>query len=385
MRYKKKQIVRFFKYYLPQGKMRVLAILLVLSLTFITYHNTLDKARLDAGKDLSLLLELRQAHLQNYFSSTMLDLNFWGQHGELHLAIEELDFAWRKNKGEIKQAYLEDNPYPREQREKLYMANTGDNYDRFHDIVHRMLKPLTERDLGYYDIMVINKDKDVIYSVKKNGDYGRSLDTIESPKNTFVRLSDQLNSRKIYYLSDAVDYSLANYRRLLFAARNIYHLDGGWLGILVFAIPLEKIEQIMNFRDDIAIDTYSYIVGDDFCLRTLPDTSSFPDAPLFKGWNILEDTLEIEAVKFALSGREGTVQRTVQRQDLLTAYSFFRQNSEQSEHWHFKWALIAEKPINEIYKPSSQLFFIVFFKITIVFILAFILSRLVNRWLKDIL
>lgn len=368
---KKETLLFIIKHYFPHKRLIGFGVLFISLLTFASYQLTLSQSRENAMNNLDLLLELRQAHLERYFSNVNSELSFWGGHGELQIATEELTFAWKKN---VTQAYLTQSPYPPNQREKLYTANSGNNYDLFHNIIHHLLKPLTEKKHAYDDIMLINTHADIIYSVKKHRDYGQNLQQKELKNSPLTKLYNQLsNEQEAVIISDALLYSAADYRPILFAGKNMYHHDGGWLGVLIFSIPLDVISSLMQSPNIKAAHIDSYIVGQDLRLRTPSHSHRV---------TILQQRIvATEAIQRALQGKNGTgILKSIDDQgnQLLTAYRFFAKKSADGQHW----ALIAEKPINDVHRPSIRLFLVIFTQIILMFFATFIISRFILRWIE---
>lgn len=370
----KKELVLFFvKHYLPHKKATLFSLFFVSLLSFSAYHLTLSQSRAKAMEDLDLLLELRHAHLSRYFSSVYSELSFWSEHGELRIATEELSYTWQK---EWANHYLAQNPYPRTQREKLYTANNGNDYDLFHNVIHHLLRPLTKKKQGYADILLINTNADIMYSVKKHPDYGQNLRQKNNKNSPLKDLYYQLSSeQQTISLSKALLYSPADYRPLLFVGKNMYHLDGGWLGVLVFAIPLDVMGHIMHSPDIKAAEVDSYIVGQDHQLLTT--SFSHPEKILQKPIRMSEKS----AIPYALQGKMGIdtfLNPYDNNRSLLTAYRPF---STQANHTN-DWALITEKPLDAVHKPSIRRFFVLFSQISLLFLFAFIVSRFLLRWIE---
>lgn len=368
---KKERVLFFVKHYLPHKKITLLSLFVVSLLSFSAYQFTLLQSRDKAMEDLSLLLELRHAHLSRYFSSVQSELSFWSEHGELRIATEELSYAWQK---ELAKNYLSQNPYPRTQREKLYTANNGDDYDLFHHVIHHLLRPLTEKKQAYADILFINTKGDIIYSVKKHPDYGQNILRKNYKNSPLLTIYNQLDDeQQTISISNALLYSPADYQPLLFAGQNMYHLDGGWLGVLIFAIPLDVISNIMHSPDIKAAKVDSYIVGQNRQLLTASPSHNE---------KILQQPISAtEAIRDALQGKTGTdTFPHPHHKDsvLLTAYRPFSTPATDENYW----ALITEKSLNDVHKPSIRRFFVLFSQISLLFLFAFIVSRFLVRWLE---
>lgn len=371
---RQEKLLFIIKHYLPHKKISLLSLFFISLLTIAAYQMTLSQSREKAMDDLALLLELRHAHLERYFANVSSELSFWSGHGELRIATEELSYAWQDT---VKHAYLTKSPYPSDQREKLYTANSGNDYDLFHNVIHHLLKPLTDKQYAYADIMLVNTNAEIIYSVKKHRDYGQNLRQKDLKHSPLAKLYRQLSEeQQASRVSDAFLYSPADYRPVLFAGKNIYHLDGGWLGVLIFAIPLDVIRRIMQAPDAIPSSSSSYvdsyIVGQDFRLRT-PSHS--------RRAKVLQQRIEeTSAIKLALQEQAaGTLKsQNTQGEQLLTAYRFFEKKSVNGQHW----VLLAEKPLDEVHRPSIRLFFVIFAQIVLLFLVAFIASRFILHWIE---
>src|SRR5690606_3907651 len=74
----------------------------------------------------------------------------------------------------LRRLYIEDNPRDATERHLFVMADDGSAYSRLHGLHHPWLETLvTLRD--YYDLFLVDRHGDIVYSVFKEGDLGTSL------------------------------------------------------------------------------------------------------------------------------------------------------------------------------------------------------------------
>jgi len=175
----------------------------------------------------------------------------------------------------LQHAYISSNPHP---TGKKSMLNSADNstYSGVHEIYHPLLRNFLEK-FGYYDIFLIDAvTGDMIYSVFKEVDFATSLLTGIYSKTNFgrvVREAIESSDRNFVKLIDFEPYDPSYHAPASFIAAPIYEGDEK-IGILVFQMPINKINQILtgnnSWRDDGLGDSgETFMVGGDFRLRSI--------------------------------------------------------------------------------------------------------------------
>ncbi|MCU0909468.1 MAG: hypothetical protein MUF73_19030 [Rhodobacteraceae bacterium] len=76
--------------------------------------------------------------------------------------------------GDLQQAYIVNNGNPVGAREGLADAGRGTPYDTAHATLHPRFVELAA-DWGAYDLFLIDRDLNIVYSVEKEADFGASL------------------------------------------------------------------------------------------------------------------------------------------------------------------------------------------------------------------
>jgi hypothetical protein len=247
----------------------------------------------------------------------------------------------------LQQVYIAANPHPTGQKSRLHNADDGSDYGRVHATYHAVILNYLEK-FGYYDIFLIDPiTGNIVYSVFKEVDFGTSLLTGPYSKTNFARVVQQAiasSNREFVRLIDFEAYAPSYNAPASFIACPLY--DGVTkVGILVFQMPINKINQILTgdnkWRDDGLGQTgETFIVGEDFKARSIargliehPDDylgslrkAGYGEAVVRQvqrtGTNILLEQLKLEAVRQSLQEVTGTCRGLDTRgADTLFAYA----------------------------------------------------------------
>ncbi len=175
----------------------------------------------------------------------------------------------------LQDLYISANPFAVGSKHLLDAADQPISYNRVHGQYHPVLRSYLER-FGYYDIFLVDGQSGrIVYSVFKEVDFGTSLrsgpyrDTnlaaafsraAQSPAPAFTGLED--------FQPYAPSYSA----RAAFIASPVFD-DGESLGVLVFQLPVERINDVMTMGGawasmGMGASGETYLVGADQMLRT---------------------------------------------------------------------------------------------------------------------
>lgn len=172
--------------------------------------------------------------------------------------------------------YISGNPHPTGKKSNLDDARDGSEYSSVHALYHPVLRNFLEK-FGYYDIFLIDAvTGDMVYSVFKEVDFATSL--VNGPYGTtnFGRVVQQAmksTGKEFVKLIDFEPYDPSYHAPASFIACPVY--DGNEKkGILVFQMPINKINQILTgnnkWREDgLGESGETFIVGQDYKLRSI--------------------------------------------------------------------------------------------------------------------
>lgn len=159
---------------------------------------------------------------------------------------------------------------------KHYLNQTDDNssYSKAHAVYHPLIRSYLEK-FEYYDIFLVDHETGrIIYSVYKEVDFGTSL--LEGPYSNSnlaraFKSANESTDRDFVKLVDFEPYHPSYNAPASFIASPIF--DGEEkLGVLIFQMPIQKINEIMTNRHEwadvgLGESGETYIVADDFTLR----------------------------------------------------------------------------------------------------------------------
>jgi methyl-accepting chemotaxis protein len=294
---------------------------------------------------LALLGTLRRDALERYLDTAEAELGFWGANDFLLEQQVWIVAAWqdgiaagRDPAAFLREVYINGKSSPLGQTQTENAAI----YEELHSQLHPTAKRfVTER--GYHDFFLISPDGDVHYSVGKEDDFATNLvagpykdsglgdvfrQVMAAPESSAVRISDL----QVYMPSDEI--------AAMFLARAMHADDGQFIGVIALQVPTEKIQSIMHFDEGMGETGETYLVGQDYLMRS---DSRFSQEP-----TVLKQRVESATALRALRGEYGVEFTTDYRGvEVLSAYSSLPIGETN-------WAVMAEIDKMEILERATS-------------------------------
>lgn len=186
--------------------------------------------------------------------------------------------------------YISNNGEALGEKDNLLSSPLESAYDRTHEKFHPPIQGFLKR-FGFYDIFIVNPDTGhIVYSVFKELDYATSLETgpyQESGLAQAYRQALDLGTQREVTIVDFRSYLPSYNDNAAFAATPIVE-NGERVGILVYQLALDKINQLMTLNQEWQDHGYGktgevYLVGDDLNMRS--DSRLFVESPeQFETW-----------------------------------------------------------------------------------------------------
>ncbi|KYC38377.1 Globin domain protein [Scytonema hofmannii PCC 7110] len=272
--------------------------------------------------------------------------------------------------------YIDANSYASEQKAQLLDARDGSVYSRFHAQYQPLFQNLVQ-SMGYGNLLLIDHNTgDIIYSVRKELDYGTNLNT--GPYRTshlakLVATVRQTFDPGTIQITDFEPYRPVYDSQTAFIAGPIY--DGSkMVGILVVQLSVAEINRIMTsnqnwMSEGLGKSGEAYLIGSDYRMRS-PSRFALQDQ-----LNNIQ-TLETEAVRKALAGETGTGNLKDYRGiSVLTAYAPLKIGN-------LKWAILAQMDMAEVLAPVNNLQLWLLSASTILIVLFTFLSIIVSYFVN---
>ncbi len=270
--------------------------------------------------------------------------------------------------------YIAQNPHVAEEKYRLVAANDTSSYSQVHAVNHAKIRSLVDH-LGYYDFILVDADStNVVYSYRKEIDFGAQLNEGLLSLTKLSQAIDQLRRDKDQRSVAMVDFE--SYRPsygspAAFVASPIFdHVE--MIGILVLQMPIQEINNLLthhqNWRAAGLGETGEVLlVGDDYLLRSesrfyqeSPDQllselkeAGFPQRELQRVQQfqtlIMNTSIHTEAVEKARLGKSGFGKMLDYRgKSVLISYG-------PLDIADLNWNIVAKLDVKEAYLPTYQL------------------------------
>lgn len=281
----------------------VIPIILVLLIQGVMSGITITRSIEDqAQKNLSEMRDARMIQLRDYFKSIEDDLTLFATSPSTRTALSDFDRAWELGLGNatktLQALYISDNPNPIGRKDELIDAGDGSLYSNTHAVYHPYFRDLLLRR-GYYDIFLIDRNGDLIYSVFKEQDYATNLVTGEWQNTGLAEAyrgaMEQPDSNSHVFV-DFQPYGPSNDAPASFIAAPVF-IDGKVEGVLAFQMPVDRLNAILSNQKGLRESGEAVLIGADFLARN--------DTALASG-SVLSRELKSEATQIAMAGVPGS-------------------------------------------------------------------------------
>ena len=314
------------------------------------YINASDAMRTVIGEKLEAVVAGRKASLQDYLSSIAQDMRFTAESPLVRQALHDFSLAFPlvapDPKTQLQQLYITDNPNPTGEKENLDAAPDGSLYSQYHADYHPWFRSFL-RERGYYDIFLFDLDGNLVYSVFKELDYATNLMTGQwrdtDLGNAFRAARDNGQSNSLAFF-DFQPYAPSHDAPASFISTPITGDAGKVEGILVFQMPIERINSVMANHDGLGANGEVYILGQDRLMRN--------DSRFATESTILAQAVDYGLVDAALAGSDGILEAeevTGYRGNVVIAAA------APLDFEGTRWVLVAEVDKVETFAPVTAL------------------------------
>jgi methyl-accepting chemotaxis protein len=250
----------------------------------------------------------------------------------------------------LQHAFIAANPHPLGSKDQLDRP-AGDEtaYGRIHARIHPVIRSYLQK-FGYYDIFLADPATgDIVYSVFKELDYTTSLLDGPYADTNFgeaFRRASEASSPDAVFLVDYAAYTPSYEAAASFIASPIF--DGGEkIGILLFQMPIDRINAIMGVRAGLGETGESYLVGPDGLMRSDSRLAPETHSVMASFRNPEMGSVKTATVEKALAGQTGAeVVADYRGNAVVSAYT-------PVDAGGLTWALLAEMDVAEAFCPKD--------------------------------
>jgi methyl-accepting chemotaxis protein len=283
---------------------------------------TVKTLRDESFKKLMAIREIKKSQIERYFGERFGDVKVLAGNDSVAKALSAFDEAFQ----------LED-------------SKTGGDHWTAMEKEHAPWLNQYKKEYSYYDLFLINKRGDVVFTVAKESDLGANL-VQGSLKNSSLgecfnqALGDQA-------IADFKPYAPSNNEPCSFIGAPVKQA-GEVIGVVALQIPLDGINAVMTERAGMGSTGETYLVGPDKLMRSdsFLDAENHSVAASFR--NPGKGSVDTEASREALSGRtDAKVIVDYNGNPVLSAYAPVKIQG-------LNWAILAEIDVAEAFCPKVQ-------------------------------
>ncbi len=339
--------------------MRWVLILLFLAVSLISlitvgvlaYTQTQQALETETSAKLVAVRDIKADQIESYFGERLVDVRVLSANPSTVAAMRAFDEVVE---GSMKELDTDEVGAMNHYR-SLYLfkpdqadAGDGSDYSAVHAQYHSMFKEYME-EYGYYDIFLVEPHSgNIIYSVFKEDEFGTSLKSGQYADTNIsqgFREAVTAGSRNFTMLEDFAYYEPSK-GAASFVASPIF--DGAeMVGVLIFQLPIDQINAIMQERAGMGQSGETYIVGADKLWRS---DSRFI-AELGGESTIMNNGFRVDTVaaQRALTGETGVqVVDDYRGVPVLSAYKPLNVEGIQ-------WVILTEIDEAEAFAPAQQM------------------------------
>lgn len=291
----------------------------------------------------------RAGALSAYLQSIEQDLLITARNEQTIDAVQAFTGAYKALgagvESTLQKAYITDNPHPTGSKEKLDAASTGTEYDSLHARHHTYFRFMLQQR-GYYDIFLFDTDGNLVYTVFKELDYATNLNTGKWKDtdlgNAFRAAMSASDAAPIAFF-DFKPYAPSHGAPASFISTQIRDRTGKPVGVLVFQMPIDRINAVMDETGNIGETGEALIIGADYLMR---NQSRLTDEP-----TILNASLQSDGVDAALAGKETAGIETHGDTSYAAAFAQVTFNG-------IHWAVVARIQKDEVEAPVQNVIMI---------------------------
>ncbi len=318
------------------------AMTLAAGLGSVNYYEASTTALHTVEVELDAVLAGRRDALSFYLGTIEQDMHFMSTNPTVISALDDFQAAWQELGGDqtktLQELYITENPNKTGEKHLLDAADDGSRYSAVHATYHPWLREfLIERD--YYDIFLFDTEGNLIYTVFKELDYATNLNSGEwkdSDLGNAFRTALASGVKKSTHFFDFKPYAPSHGAAASFISTPVMDEAGKTKGVLVFQMPIVRINAVMSITDGLGESGEIFIVGAD---RLMRNDVAHGDS------TILTQSIDYDVVEMALNGGRGIGEVEGYRgAPVMAAYQFL-------DFHGTRWAIIAEEELSEIMEP----------------------------------
>ena len=316
------------------------------TISVISYYSSSKALEQQAFNQLTSIRDVKKNNINDWFKEREANVVQLATSPLVVSALKEFKGVFHELGAEkARELYITKNPFPAGKKLEYLDAQDGSNYSKVHVRFHPFFKKFIEQ-YEYYDLFLVDENGDVLYTVFKEMDFGSNLVAGVYNTTNIARLFCDLNSTNTGAnsaagkLVDFESYAPSNGDPASFIASAVY--DGNQkIGVLIFQLPLNKIDAIMQERSGLGETGETYLVGADKLMRS---NSRFSEKS-----TVFVQKVDTVSVKESAEGKvDCKITKDYRGVPVLSAYAPFKALG-------LNWSILAEIDEAEAFAAITEL------------------------------
>ena len=230
---------------------------------------------------------------------------------------------------------------------------------------------------SYHDIFLLDENGNIFYTIGHESDFGTNIFDGPYTNTALGTAIKSAHQNKTVSVSDFEYYGPSNNKPSAFLANVIYDCDGKLHGYIALRFSIDPINQIMQEREGLGESGETYLVGEDYFMRS--------DSRFFRESTILKKKVRTESVNLGIKGKSGIhIIKDYRGVKVLSFY--YSLGLKNLFSCDFDWILLSELDEAEAFKSTNKLqstYYLIGIAVTIfVIILALFFSKFISNPLK---
>ena len=300
----------------------ILGIIPVLIMSYLSIQKSSDELTSEYFHQLESVRKIKQNQINSFFEERMGDVKVYAFNTAVQKAVQRFSRAYEEG------------------------GINSSEWQQWNEAHGPKLEQYVE-EYGYYDLFFINTDGDVVYTVAKESDLGENVKNgqlANSPLGTAFQKGMNKTSFIDFEWYDVSDEPAS------FVSTPMEDMDGNKVGVLVYQISLEAINNIMQERAGMGETGETYLVGSDKKMRS--DSYLDPEGHSVEAslsGTVQQNGVDTRATEKALAGKSGT--------EIITDYNGNPVLSSYAplDIGDTRWAVISEINKSEVTQPINAM------------------------------
>ncbi|MCU0906742.1 MAG: methyl-accepting chemotaxis protein [Rhodobacteraceae bacterium] len=213
----------------------------LVALTVFQVYKHAQRSVAKAQTELLGVAAMADAHIREYFTDATRDVETFARDPRTVTALVDFADAYRAlgagAMADLQSAWIDRNPNPAGQKQAQIDSGRGDAYDRAHVAHHLVFEGVQQRG-DYYDVFLIDRDLNLVYSYFKERDFATPLGQGDLADSGLARAARDALQTGGTVLTPFAPYAPSSGADAAFIAHPVRDAGGAVIGVIAVQVPV---------------------------------------------------------------------------------------------------------------------------------------------------